>query len=454
MESQLIRTNEIEPNNPMSISAIKVDELFGYYTYRIPQQHEINISQLLILYGDNGSGKTTVLKLVFWLLSCRDKSGFKSKIAKTKFRNFSVHFRNGIEVGASRLDGSIIGGFTYYVKSAGGQDMSLQIDADENHEVNFKNGTSENEKYLQMLKFIHDTKMTVFYLTDDREIFNSRTSSLHDPKRYKRKAFVQERLVLGDGQSTQIQPEEINSLDVAVLKLIEWIRTKVISGSKTGDKNSQVIFTDLITKIIETQESNESASTKDQLIDIIKSVAAQIIPFVKLGLIEPFDSVSLIDSVKRSKNTSQLKSLRVLIIPYLDSINAKLKAQEALKDTLILLLSSINSYFTSKSIDFNLSSGFYLAYKDGIPLQFSQLSSGEKQLMLLFINTITSAEEATVFLIDEPEISLNIKWQRKLVKTLLQFSERKNIQYVFCTHSLELLSSNLEHVTKLGEKDA
>jgi predicted ATP-dependent endonuclease of OLD family len=134
-------------------------------------------------------------------------------------------------------------------------------------------------------------------------------------------------------------------------------------------------------------------------------------------------------------------------------ISAKLEALEQVKNVLDLFIESINRYYSHKEVSFTLGSGFTLKQRNGGPLSFNLLSSGEKQLLLLFINTITSAEAATIFVIDEPEISLNITWQRALIDTLLQFSSGKNIQYIFATHSLELLSNNTEHVTKLVEEN-
>ena len=144
-----------------------------------------------------------------------------------------------------------------------------------------------------------------------------------------------------------------------------------------------------------------------------------------------------------------MQSLQNIIIPYLESINVKLEALEKLKNTLYLFIESINKYFSNKIISFTLNKGFTLKQVGGDVIDFDLLSSGEKQLLLLFINTITSAEVATVFIIDEPEISLNIKWQRNLIDTLLEFSEEKDVQFILATHSLELLTSNFEKVTQL-----
>ena len=75
------------------------------------------------------------------------------------------------------------------------------------------------------------------------------------------------------------------------------------------------------------------------------------------------------------------------------------------------------------------------------------------KLLLLFINTITATDQATIFIIDEPEISLNIKWQRKLLNSLLRLSTKSQVQFMIATHSIELLAPNVENVVKLEDQE-
>ena len=77
--------------NAYSIRRIRVDKLFGRYTYdlRIGRKKG-TASKLLILYGDNGSGKTTLLRLVFYLLSHVQGPGYKTFVASTPFRRIVV----------------------------------------------------------------------------------------------------------------------------------------------------------------------------------------------------------------------------------------------------------------------------------------------------------------------------------------------------------------------------
>ncbi|MDB5223250.1 MAG: hypothetical protein JWN83_1917 [Chitinophagaceae bacterium] len=445
----------MKKTNPLSIKEIKVDKLFGYYTYDIPFENATDISQLLIIYGDNGSGKTTLLKLIFWLLSSRDRSGYKTKIAETKFKKFSITFENGIEIGAVREGQNRIGSYTYYVLEKSKLLYTVSLKTTPDNAISLEEGSKEDRIFKQILFFIRDLNISVFYLSDDRKILNSITSSIHEPESYGRVFLNESDLILAQdyervGMKKMLDEKKL-ALEPAIERLFDWIRTKVISGSRTGEKNSQVIYTDLIKNVFKPNESIKKTKTKQELILEIEIVEQKVTPYVKLGLIESFDSNTIKKSINQSKTNSQLKNLRTIIAPYIESINAKLEALQQLMDTLYLFINSINEYFSNKEISFSLNKGFTLKQKGGDGIDFNLLSSGEKQLLLLFINTITSAEVATIFIIDEPEISLNIKWQRNLIDTLLRFSNEKNIQYILSTHSLELLASNLDKVTKLED---
>ena len=53
------------------VRRIYVEKLFGQYTYdlKLDSAKLTHPTNLLILYGDNGSGKTTILKLILSLLT-------------------------------------------------------------------------------------------------------------------------------------------------------------------------------------------------------------------------------------------------------------------------------------------------------------------------------------------------------------------------------------------------
>jgi len=135
-------------------------------------------------------------------------------------------------------------------------------------------------------------------------------------------------------------------------------------------------------------------------------------------------------------------------------LNARLDALEDLHFLVSNFIETINQYFSDKKITFNIIHGFQITHNiTGESIGFNQLSSGEKQILLLLSNTITVSDSASIFIMDEPEISLNVKWQRRLIKTLLDMSMKSHLQFIIATHSVELITTYQSNVIKLVPLD-
>lgn len=62
-----------------------------------------------------------------------------------------------------------------------------------------------------------------------------------------------------------------------------------------------------------------------------------------------------------------------------------------------------------------------------------QLSSGEKQILILFLTVVLQENNPSIILMDEPEISLHLSWQLKLIEMLQALNP--NAQLIIATHS-------------------
>ncbi|MBS7815950.1 AAA family ATPase [Wohlfahrtiimonas chitiniclastica] len=79
---------------------------------------------------------------------------------------------------------------------------------------------------------------------------------------------------------------------------------------------------------------------------------------------------------------------------------------------------------------------------ESIPV--SNLSSGEKQLLIIFIETLLQKEKAYIFLTDEPELSLHIEWQRNIIPAVKALNP--NAQIIAATHSPEVAAKYSQYI--------
>ncbi|WP_460418713.1 AAA family ATPase [Pseudomonas sp. microsymbiont 2] len=66
---------------------------------------------------------------------------------------------------------------------------------------------------------------------------------------------------------------------------------------------------------------------------------------------------------------------------------------------------------------------------------FSELSSGEQQVLVLFTKIIVAAQPGRVLLIDEPELSLHVHWQQLLPQLLGLIARERSVRLIVATHS-------------------
>lgn len=75
--------------------------------------------------------------------------------------------------------------------------------------------------------------------------------------------------------------------------------------------------------------------------------------------------------------------------------------------------------------------------KNNKEILLSQLSSGEKQLIILLTEALLQKGRQTLFIADEPELSLHIEWQRKVISSIKKLNP--NSQIIVATHSPEIV---------------
>jgi predicted ATPase len=77
----------------------------------------------------------------------------------------------------------------------------------------------------------------------------------------------------------------------------------------------------------------------------------------------------------------------------------------------------------------------------GRQIELDSLSSGEKNIALTFLIIARSVAEGGIALFDEPELHLNPAVSRDVLPFMMdQYSKKRNIQFIMCTHSPEILS--------------
>jgi predicted ATPase len=72
------------------------------------------------------------------------------------------------------------------------------------------------------------------------------------------------------------------------------------------------------------------------------------------------------------------------------------------------------------------------------------LSSGEQHLVVLLYRLIFGSAKGSLFLVDEPELSLHVAWQRELAADLAEIATHTESRYLIATHSPSVIAGHLD----------
>lgn len=129
-----------------------------------------------------------------------------------------------------------------------------------------------------------------------------------------------------------------------------------------------------------------------------------------------------------------------------DVENIQAKKEESLKpftETAKL----INEFLINKLFSFSSVGGFEIKC-GGNDIKLADLSSGEKHMIALLGRVALSPEQGAVFVADEPELSLHLEWQRKILPAIQSLSP--SIQIIVATHSPAIIPDSAKMIDLEG----
>lgn len=121
-----------------------------------------------------------------------------------------------------------------------------------------------------------------------------------------------------------------------------------------------------------------------------------------------------------------------------DEWNRLLEKRKAIFEPKDTFLAIINSMMQRKEFSINSQNELQITTQSGKNLPIHRLSSGEKQLIIVLGEALLQGKRTWVYIADEPELSLHVRWQENLVENLRAINP--NSQIIFATHSPDVVS--------------
>ena len=137
---------------------------------------------------------------------------------------------------------------------------------------------------------------------------------------------------------------------------------------------------------------------------------------------------------------------------YFDDFDKKYQVYEKMIEQIELFKQIVNAHFRFKQLKITDKQSLEVIDNETKErIRLSYLSSGEQEILVLYYKLLFEIPEKKIVLIDEPEISLHIAWQRMFAQDLEKIVKLRNIFAVVATHSVQIVTGNRHIQYDLGE---
>lgn len=416
------------------IESVRIDNFWHRFNATCSFNENVNI-----IIGRNGTGKTTFMNILFAVLAVDIEGLNDNDFDLVEVKLIANGKRKTIK--AKRIDSPFLPFNEMEYQISRKKETIKLITSDDRHlSLRHRRLASEEIKALKktLSKIVSLSSLSVYRLRNgnDYEVHDKRGTRIVSPVDHRLSELLQE-LTLYQLELSQKAREVSDALQKEVLISILYCKE---------DLKKKIVF--------------EKDKEKERL------VAA----FTQLGVMNPDVKnkinyhVNAVDkSVKTLRKTDQDNKTKNKIEDYqtiLSSIEALRKTKKIIDLSLDAesetsdIFSQINLFLTvlmefieDKKFEFSGGKLGIISAHDN--LDFDGLSSGEKQLLILFIETLLQRKKSFIFLTDEPELSLHIAWQRNIIPAIKRLNP--NAQIIAATHSPEVASKYRASIHKMEE---
>jgi predicted ATP-binding protein involved in virulence len=402
---------------------------------------ELNLfPQVTFLIGPNGTGKTTLINLIAAALT----ADFPT-LDRIPFRRIVIH------LASDRPDGPRISVVKTRKKERPFDLIEYRLKGDGRNASERRYSLDHIEEQMLMRRYPADSRMF-------RDMYRFMPSELNERIR----ELVQVNWLSVHRASAVERPREERSYESTVDQKIEAISNEIVryfsTLSQRKDDEVRQFQESMFVSLVENQ-SHYDLFDKPPLEEIDKQIDILSFIFDELHVSKPLSDTLLqsfrlrgaeVERRLKKRNDGSMAIDDAIYVLGLKRISAIIDRWNSLQERLTSIFAPrdkwiriTNQLLQRKEMELTASNEIQFKSRSGKTLKTGMLSSGEKQLLILLSETLLQRERPAIFIADEPELSLHVLWQERLVASLRALNPAAQI--IAATHSPDIVGNLSKH---------
>lgn len=412
---------------------------------------EINFSgqQTSIIFGSNGCGKTTFLKLLHALLGKDDSALEKSNVWKA-----TIIYRVQDEDDPK----TIVVARVFKADALEVQSSGFDWAAFEESPLNFTRSLSLGvERGVSTQALSVEAIDIGRFLSAHTDGLNLKRSELNDLSTrlaifLNRQGSMRSKQymwrVRGKNNDLQLEQEHslLQNINISNIEslLVERYR---IARSYASEKIQNALFDTLALAIDATPLADNAQTMPDDLGDQILASKERILEALNDGPENNFKQrvISILSSTETLEDIKQITNNSMLCLLIWNMIK-ELKLEKQMLNSINTFTDTFNSFLSEGKELVVTHERVYIRVR-GDKCEVDTLSSGERHLFTFLALVVIAANQRNFLIIDEPEISLNPHWQRNLISLLEGLAPETQI--ILASHSPMLARNRPDMLVEL-----
>lgn len=438
-------------SNTGGISAVLVEGLHDQLDVELSFNPGLNI-----IYGKNGRGKTTVLHLIANALELDF-----ARFSYLRFRKICLETFDGNRLEINRVDpsGPVVVSLNGEATSFDGSNGSLS----EVEITSMRKALGERATYLPAFRSVLERAKgdgNSYYRASERresdfeEVMDSEYALLRSKIGQGFRAHIEQRQVREEAYTTAQKTLQCRQWFGQFVPVIRYPSVVEVEETLTEEwrqahlsltRKEQKLFEETFVKVFRATSGLDVLVDKETNEDLLASIS-DLLKETDFNLPGNESSImyeQLLEAARQGANKANESINKSILGLYKKALEDRRNERESAFKRMREFSASVNEFLDNKKLVIGPRSGNVrlrgaVAFEtpNGHGYGMAALSSGERQVLTMLFSASRSKISSGVFLVDEPELSLHIDWQRIILRELKKQSNDRQI--IACTHSPEV----------------